>query len=175
VKEKTTKKGDNKMLTRQERIDEHISTINNYGSEVSDVYSELRYCDPDYSRSEKASNFGYEHIKFQDLDSVKKAREEISGFQDELNDLKGDYEQASEIVGDGADKLEEILDALWEIQEILEKEIKVGQVVTAHYNDRFTVLAVAAGKDENFAWVRNTNNDYDMPSSFRWSELTVVK
>jgi len=72
------------MESRQERIDDHILTINNYGSDMSGLYSELRYCDPDYSRSEQASSFGYEYIKFQDLDSVK--QEKISGFQGELNE-----------------------------------------------------------------------------------------
>jgi len=165
------------MESKQERIDEHISTINNYGGEVSGLYDELRYCDPDYSRSEQASSFGYEYIKFQDLDSVKKAREEISGFQDELNDLKGEYEQASQLVDEGVDRLEEILDALWEIKEILEEEveIEVGQVVfQAEHHVTFRVLAVSSGVgNTNYAWCRDVNNPYAEPVTFQWTQLEI--
>lgn len=165
------------METRQERIEEQIVTIENYGSEMRAIGDELRYCEPDTYSAQEASSFSYDGIDFKSTEAIERAISNITDIQRNLNDMKDEYESAAQIVEDGADNLEEILDALREIQEILEEEvdIEVGQTVAAHSGDRFTVLAVANGKNENFAWVRNENTDYGMPSSFRWSELTVVE
>ena len=165
------------METRQERIDEQISIVNNYGSDMSGFDSELRYCEPDQRPAEKASSFSYEYIKFQELDSVKEAIEKIRGFQEELNGMKEEYEQAVQLVDNGADQLEEILDALWAIQEILEEEveIEVGQVVfQTEYHTTFRVLAVSSGVgNTNYAWCRDVNNPYSEPVTFQWTQLEI--
>ena len=165
------------MESRQERIDEQIATVNNYGSDMSGFDTELRYCEPDQRPAEKASSFRYEYIKFQELDSVKEAIENICGFQEELNGMREEYEQMAQLVDDGADKLEEILDALREIKEILEEEveIEVGQVVfQAEHHTTFRVLAVSSGVgDKNYAWCRDVNNPYSEPVTFQWTQLEI--
>ena len=165
------------MESRQERIDEQIATVNNYGSEMSGFDTELQYCEPDQRAAEKASSFGYEYIKFQDLDAVEEAINKIENIQSDLNDMKDEYEQSVQLVDDGADKLEEILDALREIKEILEEEveIEVGQVVfQAEHHTTFRVLAVSSGVgDKNYAWCRDVNNPYSEPVTFQWTQLEI--
>ena len=165
------------METRQERIDEQISIVNNHASDMNGFDRELRDCDPDQSPAEEASSFSYEYIKFQELDSVKEARATIRGFQEGLIEMKEEYESAVQLADDGADKLEEILDALWNIQEILEEEveIEVGQVVfQAEHHVTFRVLAVSSGVwNKKYAWCRDVNNPYAEPVTFQWTQLEI--
>jgi len=165
------------MQTRKELIEEQIATIENYGSEVQGLDTELQYCEPDVAYAREASNFDYQGIDFQNVEAIQRAISNVSNMKDDLDDLKDGYESAAQVAEDGADKLEEILEALQAIKEILEEEveIEVGQVVfQAEHHVTFRVLAVSPGTwNKNYAWCRDTHNPYAEPVTFQWTQLEI--